>query len=297
MILNKFKSPTAVLLLAVSTSPIATAATLSKFSFETNWSQNPSSDVQAYPTYSRDYRLDSVSYAGKTFSDFQFVSAAHVIQNDFDDHTGPDATGFVRQPWYIVNTGRGLNTPLDPWVNEGPISGATGATDADLVSTYANLNLNSINYNRERDVYGIFTISFPHPTDRFFIFERGKDADLHLDALDAGGNTVGHWDFLRTDGYTDTGIAIVTDTGFPGWPQTGPGQAVGSVGLRIEGGAATTLKFTINAKPDNGPDLKIFGGAAVPEPAAVSLVGVALSSLMFVGLRKRSYRGSSAPAH
>ena len=146
-------------------------------------------------------------------------------------------------------------------MNEGPISGASGATDADLVSTYANLNLNSINYNRERDTFGIFTITFPHPTDRFFIFERGKDADLHLDALDAGGNTVGHWDFLRSEGYQDTGVAIVTDTGFPGWPMTGS-QSVGSVGLQIIGGAATTLKFTINAKPDNGPDLKIFGGAA-----------------------------------
>ena len=84
----------------------APAATLSTFSFQTNWSQNPSPDVAAYPTYRRDYRLDSVAYDGKTFSDFQFVSAAHIIQNDFDDTTGTDATGFVRQPYYIVNTGR-----------------------------------------------------------------------------------------------------------------------------------------------------------------------------------------------
>ena len=41
--------------------PLASAATLTKFSFQTNWSQNPSPDVAAYPTYSRDYRLDSVS--------------------------------------------------------------------------------------------------------------------------------------------------------------------------------------------------------------------------------------------
>jgi hypothetical protein len=276
----------------LASNPFASAATLSKFSFQTNWSQNPAAEVQAYPTFNRDYRLDSVSFDGSTFSDFQFVNAAHVIQNDFDDHTGPDGTGFVRQPWYIVNTGRGQFTHLDPWVNEGPISGESGATDADLVATYANLNLNSINYNRERDTFGIFTISFPQPTDRFFIFERGKDADLHIDALDAGGNAVGHWDFLRTEGYGDTGVGIVTDTGFPGWPQTGPAQAVGSIGLKINGGAATTLKFTINAKPDNGPDLKVFGGAAVPEPTGLLLAAIGLADVGVAG-RRRSTRASS----
>ena len=243
-------------------------------------------DVAAYPTYRRDYRLDSVAYDGKTFSDFQFVSAAHIIQNDFDDTTGTDATGFVRQPYYIVNTGRGANTQLDPWVNEGPISGAAGATDADLVATYANLNLNSINYNRERIGFGIFTISFPHPTDRFFLFERGKDSDIHLDALDADGNTIGHWDFLRNQGYQDTGVAIVTNTGFPGWPTTGS-QAVGSVGLQIIGGSATTLKFTINAIPDFGPDLKVFGGAAIPEPSSSRLLGLELLSLGLAGSAKK----------
>jgi hypothetical protein len=266
-----------VALAATATSP---AATLSKFAFQTNWSQNPAAEVQAYPTYSRDYRLDSVAFDGQTFSDFQLVSAADVIQNDFDDHTGPDGTGFVRKPWYIVNTGRGQNTHLDPWVDEGPISGESGATDADLVATYASRNLNSINYNRERDTFGIFSISFPQPTNRFFLFERGKDADLHIDAFDAGGNTVGHWDFLRTEGYGDTGVAIVTDTGFPGWPQTGPGQNVGSIGLKIDGGAATTLKFTINAKPDNGPDLKVFGFAAVPEPGTWLLSSAGLASIV-----------------
>jgi hypothetical protein len=269
--------------------PMASAATLTNFSFQTNWSQNPSPDVAAYPTYSRDYRLDSVAYDGQTFSNFQLVSAAHVIQNDFDDQTGADATGFVRQPYYIINTGRGANTQLDPWVNEGPISGANGATDADLVATYANLNLNSINYNRERIGLGIFTISFPHPTDRFFIFERGNDSDIHLDALDADGNTVGHWDFLRTGGYQDTGVAIVTNTGFPGWPTTGS-QAVGSVGLKIVGGAATTLKFTINAIPDFGPDLKVFGGAAVPEPSTAALAGLGLALFGLIGAGRHSRR-------
>ncbi|MER2626688.1 MAG: hypothetical protein ABTS22_22505 [Accumulibacter sp.] len=47
------------------------------------------------------------------------------------------------------------------------------------------------------------------------------DSDIHLDALDDAGSVVGHWDFLRSDGYRYTGVNIVTDTGFPGWPTTG----------------------------------------------------------------------------
>jgi len=43
-----------------------------------------------------------VSYGGNTFSDFQFVSSARILRNDFDDKTGADATGFVRQPYYII---------------------------------------------------------------------------------------------------------------------------------------------------------------------------------------------------
>lgn len=273
----------------------ASAATLSTFHFDTQWTQNPAL-AGLYPAYSLDYRLESVSHDSKTVSNFQFVNSAAIVRNDYDDTTGADASGFVRQPYYVINTGRGANTAIDPWVNEGPTSGAGGATAADLVATYANLNLNSLNYNRERGDYGIFTISFAQPTDTFYIFERGRDSDIHLDALDASGNTVGHWDFLRTDGYGDTGVTVVTETGFPGWPTTGA-QSVGSVGIKVVDGVATTLKFTIHAVPDFGPDLKVFGGApvvAVPEPASVLTLGA--GGLALLGWRRRQGRVGAAAA-
>lgn len=263
------------------------AATISTFHFDTQWSQNPDPALQIYPAYSRDYRLDSVSFNGTTFSNFQFVSSAHIYRNDYDDTTGADATGFVRQPYYIINTGRGANTATDPWVTEGPISGANGASEADLIANYANLNLNDINYNRERGEYGIFSITFDHPTDHFFIFERGRDSDIHLDALDALGNVVGHWDFLRADGYQATGISIATNTGFPGWPTNNP-QSVGSVGLKIDNGTATTLKFTIHAIPDFGPDLKVFGGAPVSEPGSLMLMASGLAGYFGFARRRQS---------
>ncbi len=143
------------------------------------------------------------------------------------------------------------------------------------MATFANLNLNSVNYNRERKDYGIFTISFPSPTDTFFIFERGMDSDIHLEALNDG-KVVATWDFTwpMADGrhpWPDSyyaGFDIVTYTGFPGW-STDPNGAhkVGAIGIRLDGEAADTLRFTINAIPDFGPDLKVFGGAPIPEPA------------------------------
>lgn len=74
---------------------------------ETTGLPRPASPASAgapykHPGYSRDYRFDSVSYGGNTFSDFQFVSSARILRNDFDDKTGADATGFVRQPYYII---------------------------------------------------------------------------------------------------------------------------------------------------------------------------------------------------
>ncbi len=255
--------------------PDSRAATITDFQFQANWSRNPDPAVQKYHVATRDVRLDSVTFDGTTFSDFQLVSVANIIRNDVDSVSNADpSTGFVREPFTVTNTGRGQYTDVDPWVNEGPISGPNGATNADLVATYASLNLNSINYNRERKDYGIFTISFPEPTDTFFIFERGMDSDIHLEALN-GGEVVATWDFTWPivegrhpwpDSYY-AGFEIVTYTGFPGW-STDPNRAqkVGAIGIRLHGEAADTLKFTINAIPDFGPDLKVFGGAPVSEP-------------------------------
>ena len=255
--------------------PDAWAATVTGFQFKANWSRNPDPAVQNYHVATRDVRLDSVTFDGRTFADFQVVAEANIIRNDVDSVSNADPnTGVVREPFTIVNTGRGQFTDVDPWVNEGPISGPNGATNADLVATYASLNLNSINYNRERRDYGIFTISFPQPTDTFFIFERGMDSDIHLEALNRG-KVVATWNFTWPmvngrhpwpDAYY-AGFDIVTYTGFPGWSTDPEGaQQVGAIGIRLQGEAADTLKFTINAIPDFGPDLKVFGGAPVAEP-------------------------------
>ena len=71
--------------------------------------------MQGYHVATRDVRLDSVTFGGETFSDFQLVSDANVIRNDVDDVSNADpSTGFVREPYTIINTGRGQYTDSGP---------------------------------------------------------------------------------------------------------------------------------------------------------------------------------------
>ena len=264
------------------------AAEFSTFSFETNFSYNPNLDpetsfnttltVEQLKPFS-DIRLDSVTFGGKTMHGFLFVTGANIILNQFDNLTGTDASGFVRKPWWVINTGRGHNTPYDPYVNEGPTSGENGATNADLVAAYGNRNLNSINYNRERGPIpsdSVFEISFPYDTDTFFIWERGMDSDMRIQAIDGSGNPIADAYILRPSKDTNdpkliqyAGYGIYTDTGF-NWALGNP-QRCGSVGLRLNGATAKTLRFTVNHNADFGPDLKVVA-APLPGPSTMILL-------------------------
>ncbi len=286
-----------LLSLVIVVSP-AMAAEFSTFPFTTNFSYNPHLDllntflpshaftVEELQPYS-DIRMDAVTYDGKTMAGVLFVTGANIIQNQFDNTTGADASGFVRKPWWVINTGRGHNTPFDNYVIEGPTSGENGATNADLVAAYGNRNLNSINYNRERGPIpsnAIFEISFPYPSDTFFIWERGMDSDIRVAAMDDVGQVIASAYILRPAKETTepktiqfAGYSIFTDTGFPGW-FTGPGgtpQRCGSVGLRLNGATAKTLRFTVywnnRVNDDFGPDLKVMA-APLPGPGTTVLL-------------------------
>lgn len=278
------------MLLLVSTSALAanppcliqTCENCEKFAFTTNFSYNPDIDLTNVfnPAYAdidkikpfSDIRLDSVTYGEKTMHGVMFVTGANIINNNFDDKTGADSSGFVRKPWWVINTGRGHNTTFDPYVTQGPTSGENGATNADMVAAYGNRNLISINYNRERgseEIPAVFEISFPYATDTFFFWERGTDSHIHAEFLDDKGITVAHsdicWQELQLAGYS-----IYTDTGF-NWSIGANPQKCGSIGVKLNGVSVKTLRILIYHPEDFGADLKIMAAPKGPDSATVLL--------------------------
>lgn len=261
----------------------ATFNNFTPFSFTTNFLQ----DVATCDPL-RDFWLFSVNYGNQTRSDFMLASSAQVL----DEVYGP--TG-GRDPNCIISTGRGPNATV------GLIAGCVDGHQ--LLQAYNNLNLSSINFNRELgttqplspgDVAFIppiqpvpsspnalsvarFTLSFPQPTDRFLIYERGMDSDIRIAALDSSGNSIATAYIPRpkldqkafanstmdltkaTEQFS--GVTVYTRTS-GGWA-VGP-QSLGSVGLKLtEGVTSDTLYIWMYPNPDFGPDYKII--ALAPE--------------------------------
>lgn len=241
------------------------------FDFVTHFTQSPG--VECDPT--RDIRLDSVTYDNRTRSDIMLVSKAHVIKEPYDD-LGADA----RLCRCVVGTGHGRNSDSDPLLPLTPIVPCYDADiDAALAAAHGNLDLGSINYNCEVpfgdgqcDSNGpaIFTLSFPQPTDRFLVYERGMDSDIHIEALDKSGSPIANADIPRSD--LDLGDPrLLKYAGFNIDTWTGvfsPGpQRVGSIGLQLDKGMLSdTIRITVYPKQDFGADLKIL--ALSPEPPA-----------------------------
>jgi hypothetical protein len=217
-----------------------------------------------------DIRLENVTFGGKTITGMQYVSGANIIQNNFDDKTGADATGYVRKPWWVINTGRGHNTAFDPYVTQSTTSGENGATPGDMVAAYANRNMTNINYNRERgslEIPAVFEISFPYSSDTFFVWERGWDSHVRIEFMDESGLPVAIA-IVCWQQFDDAGYNIQTDTGF-NWP-IGNAQRVASKGFKTDV-PVKTLRFTIHHNEDFGPDLKVMALPQTPQSAMVLL--------------------------
>jgi len=248
------------------------------FDFTTQFTQSPG--VVCDPT--RDIRLDSVTYDNHTRSDIMLVSSARVVRDIYFE------TGLCQ---CVVGTGHGPNTDDDPLLPPTPFIPCTNPDiDFFLAEAHGNLDLTSINFNCEVPVgvpgtypncdtngVAIFTLSFPAPTDRFLIFERGMDSDIHLEALDSSGQPIASADIPRYD--LDLGEPkLVKFAGFnitttlsPTF-NVGP-QPVGSLGLQLEKGVLSdTLRITIIPKTDFGADLKILALAPEQPVKKLSLV-------------------------
>lgn len=261
-------------LLTVSSATQVEAASFNSFSFTTNSTASPASGLNLLNDPTRDIRLDSVSTAnGSTYSVFELVSGARILQND----TYIAANG---QTYGILNSGRGGNTPSDPLLGEGPSKPIE--TAADVVGSLGNLNLNSLVVTRESASTASFEISFEQPIDKIFFWERGGsagssiygDSDLLVEALDEVGSVIASYKILRQN-YTPANFNISTVVS----PilNNGPFN-IGSIGLSLDGATTRNLRLTstdnnkgpIGGTPpysgDNGPDFKLVAAAPGPLP-------------------------------
>jgi hypothetical protein len=229
----------------------AGAATVSGFNFTTKFTPDN-------PNPTKDINLVSTTKDSITFSEFNLVNEAKIIVNNA-------LTGGQRGPGSSDrgDHASGINAELP--------------TAANIVSSLGNLNLNNIIDTEDNSGPSVFDVFFEKSSDLFFFWERGMNSDLHVQALDSAGNTIGSVFEITRDLWRDACYSIDTT-------EIGGAQQVGAYGLKFDQQVAG-LRLASYGAADNGPDYKVVAATSVPEPASAAAMVLASGSLAL--LRRR----------
>lgn len=216
------------------------------FSFVTNTSVNnaPTGDIL----------LDSVTFGSTTISDFVFVDEVVIVENDpIDD--------------LVENSGAASSDKGDDVVAPGiTASGLVDPTPEQIRDNLANNNLNSI-VDTEEDGNFTLDLDFGQVIDTLFLWERGGNSSLELQALDVNGTLIGSAVTVDSSTFDSAGFSIDTT-------QIEGAQEVFSLGIEAPHFFNTTDDIygvrAISEAVFNGPDFKLIASApSVPEPATV----------------------------
>jgi hypothetical protein len=250
------------------------------FKFDTTFSTNNSPKGSVW--------LESVKIGDEIIDDFSLVKSAKIIYND--EYTTGNS-GAASSDMGDEVEGYSVEMIDGELVAKGGIS-KEDATAEDIVKSLGSQELNSI---IDTEDSGTFTIDlqFGKIIDNLLIWERGKNSDLQIQAVDANGNLIGEELKITRKMWFDAGYSIDTK-------EIGGAQKVGSLGISIaddlgvDTGLVETIRFS-SKSGFNGPDWKFVGTDGtrnlepdpekVPEPAFVLGLGIFGSILM---LKKRN---------
>jgi hypothetical protein len=233
---------------ALALSMPAQAAGFTGFAFNTSstYANNPTEDIF----------LNSVSHGTSNISNFSLVTGAAVIENGHPT-LGPSST----------DLGDDATSPNAIGANELP----TGQEVADFLG---NLNLNNI-IDTEEYSRSVFELDFGKKVNTFYLFERGMNSSLTVEALDAAGAVIDNF-HISQGLWQSAGYKLdTTEIGFA--------QNVGSYGLKLD--SAVKKVRIISDYADFGPDYKIVA-AQVPEPSTMAALGLIGGAALLAKRRK-----------
>ncbi|MBD2741271.1 exosortase-dependent surface protein XDP2 [Coleofasciculus sp. FACHB-1120] len=257
--------------------------------FQTNVSQKGDPEADIF--------LESITQNDITFDSFNLVKEAEILFNTPISLTGkngetsdPEAGGSINNTG-AASTDKGDEASTPDGVE---VSGLEDPTDAEIAAYLGNQNLNNIIDTEDEDEAS-FSINLFFDNlvkadntglDNLFFWERGKNSDLGIQAIDKAGNLIGNFLKLNRNDQFAAGYNIDT-------MELSRNQRVGSWGVSLEELGITSLAgIRVTADPSyNGPDFKVVArgqNEAVPEPATLAGLGLVAGALMTVRRRRSS---------
>ncbi|HEY9853249.1 MAG TPA: exosortase-dependent surface protein XDP2 [Leptolyngbyaceae cyanobacterium] len=249
-----------------------------------------------------DIWLQSVTQNGVTINKFNLINEAkgNILFNDTIKLSGKDGeTANPNAGGYNNNTGaastdRGDNASKP---NGLEVSGVKDPTMPEIATYLGNQNMNNIIDTEDDGAFEMnlfFTYMLQQDNkglDNVFIWERGKNSDIVVQAIDEKGDIIGNYLKLNRGDQASAGYQIDT-------LEIGGAQNVGSWGVSLSQlGVASAAGIRIKTENAfDGPDFKIMARLndnpvlrkQAPEPATMIGLGVIASSLAVSRRRKLS---------
>lgn len=216
------------------------------FTFKTNYDAALTGSDKA----KGDILLQSVELEdGTVLEDFTLVTGARIKYND--EYVGSNSGAASADIGDQATTGIRVED----------------AAPEDIVAVLNNKNLNNIIDTEENGTAEI-DLFFENAVDNIFLWERGKNSQLDIQAIDAEGNAIGQLVQLGSSAeWANAGYRIDTQ-------EISGSQSVGAIGINISEfdvmGPIVGVRVSSYGKSYNGPDWKLMGSIAdIPEPSAV----------------------------